>query len=103
MQIFAGERGTGMEHHLLDVPHGECWWCGAVPTTYVASIEYVRGIDHFAMASPAKVCSTCHDFLVEQRDAELAERLTDEYDDWGRVQVVEHLHARVTGFTALGD
>ncbi|MDQ2791704.1 MAG: hypothetical protein M3Y73_19150 [Actinomycetota bacterium] len=91
-----------MEHDELDVPHVECWWCGAEPVTYVASITSVRGLDHFALASPSRVCRTCHDLLVQGRDAELAERLTDEYDEWGRVQVVEYLHARVTGFTVAG-
>lgn len=91
-----------MEHDALNVPHVECWWCGAEPVAYVASLEGSRGIDHFALASPAMVCSTCHDLLLEGRDVELAGRLTDEYDDWGRVQVVEQLHARLTGFTVAG-
>ena len=72
---------------------GHCGLCAHRPATYSMSVDYVVG-DPIAFAESTQTCAECQRLLSAHADQELADRLTSEFDDWGRLEVVAHLHRR---------
>ena len=72
---------------------GRCALCGHRPAKYFMSMNHVVG-DRCALPEQLQTCAECQRLLSAHADQELAARLTWEFDDWGRQEVVAHLHRR---------
>ena len=70
-----------------------CGLCAQRPATYVMTMHHVVG-DRFALPELTQTCVECQRLLSAHADDELAAGLSSDFDDWGRLEVVAHLHRR---------
>jgi hypothetical protein len=61
----------------------------------------MRAGDPFAVPGTMPLCAECHRLLTEHLDDDLARRMTEEYDGFGRTRVIEHVRQRTVDVRVL--
>ncbi len=86
-------------HH---VPMDHCLPCASENASLRLPVAFDAS-DHFALPAVSPVCGVCVDLLSASEDQALAARLDTDFEDFGRADVVAHLHRRAGEPTPLPD